>query len=58
VLENKEDFFDLDESTVSGVSVTVTNLGGGKGILKLDGKITSFAIGGQELWIDSICPTR
>jgi len=57
-LENKEDFFVLNGSTVAGVSVTVTDLGGGKGTLKLDGKITSFAIGGQELWIDSICPTR
>jgi hypothetical protein len=28
------------------------------GIFILDGNIKEFSIGGQELWLDEICPTK
>lgn len=42
-----------------GVTVTATPIGtGGLGTLKLSGgEIELFAIGGQELWVDHVCPT-
>jgi hypothetical protein len=54
--QNFEDFADIDGSTIGGVDVAVTDLGGGLGKLELDGVINSFDIGGQELWIDDVCP--
>jgi len=48
---------DLNGQTIGGVEITVTIKSDvNKGILKLEGDIDSFAIGGQELWIDDICP--
>jgi hypothetical protein len=47
---------DIDGSTIGGVDVLVTDLGGGLGKLELDGVINSFDIGGQELWVDDVCP--
>jgi len=39
--------------------VTATAVGGNSyGIIVLDGAIKEFAIGGQELWLDDICPTK
>jgi uncharacterized repeat protein (TIGR02543 family) len=55
--QNFEDFSDIDGSTIGGVDVAVTDFGGGKGKLTLDGVINSFDIGGQELWVDDVCPT-
>lgn len=43
---------------VNGVRVQVSKTlikGGKKGSVELTGKITRFTIGGQELWLDSIC---
>jgi len=57
-LANKENFWELDGASVGGVSIATTDSGGGKGTLRLSGKISSFAIGGQELWIDHVCPVR
>jgi hypothetical protein len=38
------------------VTVAVVNgLGNDKGRLELTGTIDSFAVGGQELWIDDVC---
>jgi len=48
---------DIDGGAIGGVNVTVVPSGtGGLGTLRLDGEIELFAIGGQELWIDHVCP--
>jgi len=53
---NFNNFADLNGQTVGGVQVSVVNgLGNDRGRLQLDGVITSFAVGGQELWIDDVC---
>jgi len=57
VFQNFEDFADIDGSTIGGVNVVVTSLGGNLGKLELTGVINSFDIGGQELWVDDVCPT-
>ncbi len=51
-------FNDINGDVIGGVQVSVPSgvLGNGTGVLKLDGVIESFAIGGQELWIDDLCP--
>lgn len=54
--KNFQNFIDINSSSIGGVRVYV--LPGPsvtKGSLKLIGTINSFAIGGQELWIDHIC---
>jgi hypothetical protein len=45
--------------TLGGVKITATPIGtGGLGKLELSGgEIELFAIGGQELWVDHVCPT-
>jgi hypothetical protein len=49
---------DIDGSVIGGVSVAVVHDGtSGLGTLTLDGEIELFAFGGQELWIDHVCPT-
>jgi hypothetical protein len=54
---NVDDFEDLPAS-MGGVDVTVSDFGSGKGRLTLSkGKIGSFKIGGQELFIDDVCLT-
>jgi len=41
------------------LTVTATAVGGNSyGIIVLDGAIKEFSIGGQELWLDDICPTK
>jgi hypothetical protein len=52
---NVNDFIDINGLTISGVTVDVNNLDSGKGSLTLSGTVNSFAIGGQELWIDDVC---
>jgi hypothetical protein len=52
---NFEDFASIP-SPIGGVNVAVTDLGGGLGKLTLTGVINSFDIGGQELWVDDVCP--
>jgi hypothetical protein len=47
---------ELDGLDIGGVSITVIDLGNDQYQLVLDGLIQSFAIGGQELWIDDVCP--
>ncbi len=52
---NFANFTDIDMMMIGGVDVSVTNgLGNDRGFLSLTGAITSFAIGGQELWIDDL----
>ena len=54
---NFDDFIDIHGQAIGGAAVTVTNgYGQGCGTLLLNGSIQTFAIGGQELWIDHICP--
>jgi hypothetical protein len=53
-----EDFLDVDGAVVGGVSVFVdqTSIGTNQqGKLRLSGAVTSFAVGGDELWIDEVC---
>ena len=53
---NFENLADIDGATIGGVEVSVAGgFGNDKGIVELSGVITSFAVGGQELWIDHVC---
>jgi subtilisin family serine protease len=55
---NFGNFADINGQTIGGVTVSVVNgLGNDKGSLTLSGAISSFALGGQELWIDNVCPS-
>jgi len=57
IFKEFENFVDIDGANFDGVTVTVTNgLGNDTGTLTLKGQIWSFALGGQELWIDDVCP--
>jgi len=58
ILKNTNDFLDLDGSTVGGVLISVTMATPEKGLLTLEGNIHSFSVGGQELWIDHVCPEK
>ncbi len=54
---NLNDLIGLHGTQVGGVDVTVLpNPGGNPNqyLLHLDGQISSFAIGGQELWVDNV----
>jgi len=52
---NFANFTDIDGSTLGGCSVTVIGgYGNDMGTLRLDGNISQFKIGGQELWIDNM----
>jgi len=55
-LKNIVDFADIDGTTIGGVPVEVIFLGDGKGIVELQGPVTQLALGGQEFFIDDICP--
>ena len=55
---NFEDFSDIHGATIGGttVSVSMTSTTGGQlGTLSITGNVTTFSIGGQELWIDDVC---
>lgn len=52
---NFANFSEIDGKTIGGVEVSVVNgFGNDTGRIHLKGKITQFAIGGQELYIDNI----
>ena len=56
---NFEDFPDIDNKDIGGVHVSVDGdfvSGNYRARLTLEGAIVSFAIGGQELFIDYVCP--
>jgi plastocyanin len=56
---NVANFSDLYGSAIGGVNVNGTGGNGNDhGALELTGAITSFAIGGQELFLDDLCPIR
>ena len=57
--KNFNNFVDINGTTIGGVNISVTNgHGNDKGELKLTGTINTFEIGGQELWLDDICPSQ
>ena len=54
---NFANFSDINGQTIGGVTVSVVNgLGNDQGTLSLSGTINGFVVGGQELWIDDVCP--
>ena len=58
VFQNIENLVSLNGTVVSGVQITVNASQSGNnwiGEIVLRGNITSFSIGGQELWIDDYC---
>ena len=59
--QNVGDLINLDGTNIAGNQVTVTATQQGNnwvGSLIVDGSITSFSIGGQELWMDNVCFTK
>lgn len=53
---NFGNFADLNGDTVGGATATVVGgTGNNTGSITLNGNIQSFAVGGQELWIDDVC---
>ncbi len=56
-MRNFEDFAEIDGGNIGGVKVSIMAAASeAQGVLALQGQINSFAIGGQELWIDDVCP--
>ncbi len=55
VLANVENFADLHMTTLGGATITLQPPTGEAGTLTVSGLIESFAIGGQETWIDHVC---
>jgi hypothetical protein len=54
---NFQNFADINGATIGGVTISIVNgFGNDRGFLQLSGTINSFAIVGQELWIDHVCP--
>lgn len=59
--QNVANLVDLNGSSISGVQITVNaNQQGNNwyGTMDLDGTINDFTIGGQELWLDDVCPDK
>lgn len=53
---NFANFVDINGRVIGGVNISVFNgLGNDKGFLQLSGMVKTFALGGQELWIDNMC---
>ena len=58
---NVQNFLGLNNTTIGGVQVTVTavqQVGSIRGEVVLQGPISGFSVGGQEFWIDEVCPTK
>jgi Ca2+-binding RTX toxin-like protein/protocatechuate 3,4-dioxygenase beta subunit len=53
-LGNVDNFIALNGTQLGGVLIAVNLVTDNVGILTLQGDITSFAIGGQEFWIDAL----
>jgi hypothetical protein len=54
---NFQNFADIHGLVIGGVKVVVANgFGNDKGHLGLTGLIHTFSVGGQELWLDDVCP--
>jgi hypothetical protein len=50
------DWDDLHGLQVGGVQVSVVPMAGQRGSVYLLGEVRHLAIGGQQLWIDNVCP--
>lgn len=58
---NVQNLINLNGTTIGGVQVTVNAVQEGSnwyGRMALDGTINDFLIGGEELWLDDICPEK
>ncbi|OXU14839.1 DUF7901 domain-containing protein [Sedimentisphaera salicampi] len=56
--QNFNNFADINGYTIGGCSISVTNgYGNDKGTLQIQGTVNQFKIGGQELFIDDVCPS-
>ncbi len=58
---NVANFLGLHNTTVGGVLVQVTavqDVSSIRGEMVLQGPIQGFSVGGQEFWIDDVCPDR
>jgi hypothetical protein len=56
--QNVGDLIDLNNSTIGGTQVTVDAVQQGNnwyGTVAVEGDISDFSIGGQELWVDNYC---
>jgi hypothetical protein len=56
---NVSNFLGLNNTTIGGVSVSVTavqTISSIRGEMVLQGAISGFTVGGQEFWIDEVCP--
>jgi hypothetical protein len=54
---NFDNFVDIHGLTIGGVDVSVANgFGNDAGWVRLSGPIEGFSVGGQELWLDNLCP--
>jgi len=59
--QNVADLISLDGTNIAGNQITVTAMQQGNnwiGSIIVDGTISGFSIGGQELWIDDVCFTK
>jgi len=57
--QNVPNLVDLNGNSINGVQITVNASQQGNnwyGTMELDGTINEFKIGGQELWLDDVCP--
>ncbi len=53
---NFGNFDELDGSPFGGTAIAVSGgTGNDTGIVTINGHVQSFAVGGQELWIDDVC---
>jgi hypothetical protein len=57
-LANVADIASLHMTTLGGASIVLQGPSGSTGQLIVTGDISTFAIGGQELWIDHVCILR
>jgi hypothetical protein len=58
---NVANFLGLNNTTIGGVSVSVTavqTISSIRGEMVLQGAISGFTVGGQEFWIDEVCPEK
>jgi hypothetical protein len=58
---NVPNFLGLNNTTIGGVHVSVTavqSTSSIRGEVELEGVISWFTVGGQEFWIDEVCPKK
>ena len=61
VFQNVGNLISLNGNSIAGIQITVNaNQEGNNwyGTLELNGNINEFVIGGQELWLDDVCPEK